>query len=144
MTALCAGRDPEWWSPGSDGARLAMAICRRCTGCPSNDPTPHGVIRQGVPYGDTGRVLPVCDCGYPNAGYRGGPVLPCARCAVPTVPIPDRKAVRASRIRHLAVLGLTARAIGIELRVSKETVRTTCTTSGRERAPRRQPERSTA
>lgn len=105
MTALCAGRPPQWWSTGDEGNTLAVQICRRCTGCPDDDPRPHGVIRQGVGYSDSGRALPPCSaCGAPNTAYTGGdPTLKvCARCAVPQVPIP---AFRASRNRWLAGLG---------------------------------------
>lgn len=118
MTALCAGKDPEMWSPASADARLAMAICRRCTGCPDNDPKPHGVIRQGVPYGDSGQVIPPCPaCTRPQVDYRGGAVTPCRLCAVPDVAIPDPGQVRASRVRWLVKLGADHDRIALDLGV---------------------------
>lgn len=80
---LCAGLDPEWWTLGDDGNRLALAICGRCSGCPSNDPKPHGVIRQGVPYSDKGAALRICACGYPQATRRADDDTLCPRCALP-------------------------------------------------------------
>jgi hypothetical protein len=80
---LCVGRDPEWWTPGSPSARLAIAICGHCTGCPDNDPNPRGVIRQGVAYADTGAALALCACGYPQDDRRATPQTLCRRCAPP-------------------------------------------------------------
>lgn len=77
---LCKGKDPELWDTHTDGARLALMICGVCDGCPKNDPTPHGVIRQGVPYSDEGVPLPICHCGYPVTDYAGGDIRCCLRC----------------------------------------------------------------
>lgn len=111
MTALCHGRDPELWSTGDDGNRLALLICARCTGCPDTDPNPAGVIRQGVAYSDTGFALPVCgDCGYPVVGYNGG-TPSCRRCADPQVWVADRTWLRRRRVTVLAGKGLLDRQI---------------------------------
>jgi len=89
MTALCRGRDPEWWDFHSDGARLALAICRRCPAsaeCAAEEPKPLGVIRAGVAYNDEGTVLSLCPtCGYPQ--HRPGFANPdrCGRCDVPSL-----------------------------------------------------------
>lgn len=86
MTALCATRPADWWSPEDDGARLALALCQVCPSirrCAELDPEPHGVIRAGVAYSDTGRALPACpDCRYPLLGQVGRHVQ-CGRCDVP-------------------------------------------------------------
>ncbi|GIM88844.1 hypothetical protein [Paractinoplanes toevensis] len=84
MTPLCLGRDPEWWGFNHDGARLALAICRRCPAageCRDDEPEPLGVIRAGVAYSDEGRALPLCStCGYPNARVGFGSDERCERC----------------------------------------------------------------
>lgn len=116
MTALCAGRDPEFWTPGHEQARLAMRICSLCVGCPDNDPTPAGVIRQGVPYADTGSRIPLCpNCARPHTGYLGGEVTLCRMCAVPDVPVPDVRALRNARIAGMARRGVADEVIAAEV-----------------------------
>jgi hypothetical protein len=120
VTALCATRDPEWWAPESDGARLALLFCAVCPGCPDNDPEPCGVIRQGVAYSDSGKPLPICeDCGYPVADYRGGHVR-CPRCSVPDVWIPSKAWL--TRRRVLALPGLPAREVAERVGISPNSV----------------------
>lgn len=122
---LCAGRPTEWWWTGDPGNRLAVTICRRCTGCPDDDPDPHGVIRRGVAYSDTGAVLPECSiCGTPNAGFTGGPAEAnrCATCIPRNVQIPDVRAVRHGHIRALAVRGFTDGEISAETGAKPSTV----------------------
>lgn len=96
MTALCVGKPAEWWSPEDPGARLAIAICRRCPNvfdCADGDPNPAGVIRGGVAYSDTGTPMAECPtCGYPRPARATG----CSRCEMtargeldPDEPEPD-------------------------------------------------------
>lgn len=86
---LCFTRPADWWSPDDDGARLALLLCRACprlNRCEDESGKEYGVIRAGVAYGDDGRVLPLCACGYPNRHRRGGTGRTntrCHRCAVP-------------------------------------------------------------
>ena len=86
MTALCVGRDAEWWDSLNDGARLAFAICRVCPtrfGCLNRGPRAVGVIRGGVAFDDFGHPLAICPtCGYPRTGRPG---LTCSRCEAPTL-----------------------------------------------------------
>lgn len=122
---LCAGQDPDWWTPGHEQARLATLICGICVGCPDNDPGPAGVIRDGVAYSDTGSVIPACpSCGRPNDNYRGGIVPRCRRCAVPDIRIPDVRASRASRRRWIAELSnrLPTEQVAAEAGISVRTV----------------------
>lgn len=113
MTALCVGRDPAWWSPGHEQSRLAVMICRRCSGCPSTDPEPVGVILRGVAYSDTGAVLPECACGRPCDGYRGGDVR-CRSCAEPNLGLLNVRAARDSWLNKLHERGMSDRQIGFE------------------------------
>lgn len=92
IVGLCTGRPADWWDTEDDGARLALALCRACPAlqeCPSGDPHPKGVVRAGNAYSDTGAVLPICPtCGYPQVGYKGGPVFDtCGRCKVSQIPM---------------------------------------------------------
>jgi hypothetical protein len=142
---LCSTLPPDWFEPASDGARHALGICRSCPsrgGCLVKDPTPHGVIRAGNAYSDTGRILPICsNCGYPDVGYRGGDVTVCRRCAVPDVPIPaDRGAGRLARIAQLVSDGQTDEQIAAEFGMAKESLRKLRTRHGirRRRGPARQ------
>lgn len=124
MTALCAGRDPEWWTPGHEQARLAIRICTVCPGCPDNDPAPHGVIRRGVAYNDRGFIIPPCpNCGHPQVNYRGGDLTLCSRCAVPDVPIPSCRGSRPDQVRTLVGQGRSDAQIGFDLGVKAEHVR---------------------
>ena len=121
MTALCAGRDPDWWTTGDPGNRLAVMICRRCTSCPGDDPTPHGVIRQGVAYSDTGIALPACsNCGAPNAAYLGGPAefSRCDTCATPNTWTPDARTLRRRHVVALTLRGLPTAVIAEEAGVA--------------------------
>ncbi len=121
--ALCAGLDPEWWTPTSQGARLAMRICGQCGGCPTTDPNPCGVIRQGIPYTDNGRTLPLCpNCGYPHTAYRGGTLTLCPRCRVPDVPIPEARGGRHAHIVALARRGLSDDVIAVEVGMTVKAV----------------------
>lgn len=120
MTALCVGRDPEMWTPESDLARLAMAICRRCTGCPDNDPKPHGVIRRAVPYSNTGRPMSVCPtCGYPQPGDASHHPDRCPRCDLPAL------TRFAADLASWHAAGLTDRQAGARIGASSEQVRDT-------------------
>lgn len=121
MTALCVGRDPEWWTPEHEQARLAMLICARCTGCPGNDDAPHGVIRHGVAYSDAGRVLPVCGCGRPCPDYAGGTPR-CAWCADPKVSTPRVGESRARWMVKLSARGLSNAQIGAQAGIGARTV----------------------
>jgi hypothetical protein len=84
---LCRGLPSDWWTCGDDGARLAMAICRRCPdrlGCAEGDPRPYGVVRAGAPFSDTGVLLGDCPtCGYPQPGDRVAQRDKCPRCELP-------------------------------------------------------------
>lgn len=121
---LCVGRPPEWWWTGNPGNSLAVAICRRCEGCPDNDPAPHGVIRHGNAYADSGIVLPTCpNCDRPNSAYRGGEAGLCKSCAVPDVSIPSCRGDRNQQIAQLVGRGLNDTAIGFDLGLRPESVR---------------------
>jgi hypothetical protein len=133
--ALCAGRPPEFWWTGHQGNRLALAICRRCTACPDNDPEPHGVIRRGVAYSDAGKPLPLCSaCGGPNVGYNGGdPSLKvCAGCAVPDLPLPKWRASRNRWLVGLVARGFTARQAGAQAGLTRSAVEKVLVRSRRE------------
>jgi hypothetical protein len=124
VSALCEPLPFDYWITGDEGNRLAMGICRRCTGCPDNDPRPHGVIRRGVAYSDAGKVLPICpNCGQPNVGYRGGEAGLCSTCAVPDIAIPSAGGDRLSRIARMVEEKLTDTQIGADLGLKPETVR---------------------
>lgn len=86
---LCLGRPPEWWEPKSDGARLAITICRRCpsrSSCLANDPDPKGVIRAGIAFSDTGATISPCPtCGYPRPGTALRGQVCCPHCDVPNL-----------------------------------------------------------
>jgi hypothetical protein len=122
---LCRTRPPEYWETGNAGNQLALLICGRCSGCPDDDPDPHGVIRQGVAFSDFGNPLPPCsNCGAPNTTYTGGDpsAKRCKRCAEPQVWIPDRREMRSLRVLSLSREGLTAKQIAAELGTSLNTV----------------------
>lgn len=125
MRPLCVGRDPDWWTPASEQARLAMRICSVCVGCPvDDDPAPHGVIRHGIPYSDAGKVVPLCpNCARPNVDYRGGELGLCRACAVPDVPIPSARGDRDTQIVALTGQGLSDAAIGAQFGLKAESVR---------------------
>jgi hypothetical protein len=119
---LCAGRDPEWWTPNHEQARLATLICGVCHGCPDNDPAPAGVIRDGVAYSDCGSVIPACpSCQRPNDTYRGGIITRCSTCAIPDVRLPNAKA---SRRRWIAALSdrLPTEQVAVEAGITVRTV----------------------
>ena len=68
LDALCRTRPSDWWETGNDGNRLAIALCSVCpvrSSCQTGDEEPHGVIRAGVAYRDTGERCDVCPCGRP-------------------------------------------------------------------------------
>lgn len=119
---LCAGQDPDWWTPADPGASLAIAICRRCVGCPvDDDPTPHGVIRRGVAYSDAGAVIPPCStCGRPNTAYSGGDPTAkrCPLCADPTIAIPKVTASKYRWVVKLGDRGFSNKEIGAEAGIS--------------------------
>lgn len=81
--AACRDLPGDWWDTGDDGNRLALAIChQRCQVrelCGQGNHT--GVISGGVPYGDTGKPVPLCSCGHPVTQQRGG--TECHRCNPP-------------------------------------------------------------
>lgn len=83
VTALCRGKPADWWETGDGGNRLALTICRACPArprCAAAARDECGVVRAGIAYSDTGKVLPVCHCGYPQTSYRGGTVTCCPWC----------------------------------------------------------------
>lgn len=85
---LCLDQPADWWDTGDNGNRTALDMCRTCpTGCPNNDPYPHGVIRDGIPYGNNGRPRPLCPCGYPveTDHAKPGADSRCRRCQTPTI-----------------------------------------------------------
>lgn len=86
---LCRGLPPEYWDVADDGARLGLAICKRCPAkatCPAGDPKPMGVIRAGVAFADDGTVYPPCpSCGYPQIGRVSTAPDRCVRCDLPPV-----------------------------------------------------------
>lgn len=96
MRRLCETRPADWWDTADGGARLALYLCRVCPALARCESGPeYGVIRAGKAYGDNGKVLPICPCGYPNRHVAGGagktnPL--CHRCAVPTMRRWNRKA----------------------------------------------------
>lgn len=66
-TTLCQ-RQPDWWTTGDDGNRLARTIC--LTACPRRTacrrkPGKASRIRAGVAHDTTGQPLPTCPCGRP-------------------------------------------------------------------------------
>lgn len=86
---MCEGRDPRMWEVGDPRNPEAIGLCRRCPGCPPTELDPLGVIRDGIPYNDRGRPLPLCpECGQPNQQYRGGKVGPCGRCSPRPASVP--------------------------------------------------------
>jgi hypothetical protein len=131
LRALCRTRPADWWEVGDDGNRLAIALCRlacpviaQCATAAGDQEA--GVVRAGIAYADTGRVLDVCGCGRPVLGQSAVPGR-CRTCEPPAVrirrrpPGRPRKATtgtgtrggdRTGRIRHLAGEGtrLAARA----------------------------------
>ena len=117
---LCRTRNPEWWDTGNDGNRLALALCRLCSGCPDNDPRPCGVIRGAVAYGDDRQPRTLCTCGYPaEAWNKNGrdAVQLCRRCQLPTM---DRYREAIIRWRDR---GDTYRTIGSRIAFSPDHVR---------------------
>lgn len=110
---LCEGMPAEWWDVADDGARLAMAICRRCpsqVSCPEGDPTPYGVVRAGAPFTTAGTLLDAClTCGYPNLG---GPMNRAGRCQHCDLPPLSRWRID---IERMAAAGLNNRQIGERL-----------------------------
>jgi hypothetical protein len=100
-----------------------MRICNLCTGCPDNDPTPAGVIRQGVPYADTGKRIPLCpNCGRPHMGYKGGNLTLCRLCAVPDIEIPSARLSRNARIVALAKQDVPDDVIAADVGLSADAV----------------------
>jgi hypothetical protein len=99
---LCASRPAEWWDIEDGGARLALLLCRVCPQlqrCSSTAGDEHGVIRAGVAYGNDGKPLPICGCGYPNRhriAWRTKKRPPlCHRCVVPSIRTPRTRVSRA-------------------------------------------------
>ncbi|MFY1686453.1 helix-turn-helix domain-containing protein [Plantactinospora sp. WMMB782] len=133
----CHGKPADWWDTGDDGNRLALALCGVCptrdgdtctAGIP--DPHPHGVIRAGIAYSDTGRRLPICRCGYPQDDYLGGQPTDCRRCRVPDVPIPDPRRVFRWRVRDLHLAGIREAEMARLLGRSPSTIRAVRTAEG--------------
>jgi hypothetical protein len=145
VSPLCAGQPTEYWtSLGDDGNRLALAVCRVCP-CRNGDqcvgpdvvpdPRPAGVIRAGIAWSDTGKLLPLCDaCGYPVVGYAGGDVS-CRRCAIPEVSIPDPKQVRGRRIRLLVAEGMSDDELATALGIRRAAAQTARLRAGAKRRP---------
>lgn len=117
---LCRGLPPEWWFTDDPGARLAMAICRRCpsqVGCAAGDLAPHGVVRAGAPFSSTGVLLADCPtCGYPQAGDRVAQQDKCPRCELPPL------ARFRTDIERWAAAGITNKAIGARVGASTRQV----------------------
>jgi hypothetical protein len=112
----CAGLPTDWWETGDGGNRLALLLCGTCTGCPDNDPTPTGFIRDGVAYDDNGHPLEPCDCGYPSTApewrareyrkRRRDWVPTCQRCKPITIGIYKHEILRRlARKEPAAVIG---------------------------------------
>ncbi len=118
LRALCRTRPADWWDVGDDGNRLAMTLCRLAcpviAECAATAGDEAGVVRAGIAYADTGRVLDICPCGRPVIG-QSALVGYCRICEPPAVrirlrpPGRPRKALtvtslrvgdRAGRIRH--------------------------------------------
>jgi len=114
---LCRSVPAEYFDTGDAGNSLAVRICARCTGCPDDDPEPHGVIRHGVAYSDAGKPLPPCsNCGNPNVTFSGGDpsTKRCANCADPQISIPDARLSRQRWVGKLARRGFTTEQIAAE------------------------------
>jgi hypothetical protein len=134
LDALCRTRPSDWWDLGDDSNRLAMLICSVCpvrSSCQTGDEEPHGVIRAGVAYRDTGERCQVCPCGRPVPSRRDRPE--CYRCEprwdvqVPVVRKRRRRPRQLpdSRDRRMAALrdaGVPFREIALEFRVPKSMV----------------------
>lgn len=113
-----------------------MQICGRCMGCPAeDDPEPRGVIRRGVPYSDSGKVLPLCpNCGRPNTAYRGGDPGLCEACDPRNVLVAP--ADRPARIATLVADGWSDEDIAAELGVKPGSMRKLRSRYGIRREPR--------
>jgi hypothetical protein len=124
VSALCVRLPAQWWETGDGGNRMAIGICGRCTGCPDDDPKPHGVIRRGVAYSDAGNVVPICpNCGHPNVDYRGGDPGLCSGCAVPDIAIPSALGDRRSQITQMVGQRLSDEQIAASLGLAVDSVR---------------------
>lgn len=89
----CSCLPMDWWDTGDDGNRLALALCGVCPvleQCARTRRREWGVIRAGIAYGEDGKPLGLCRCGYPNrhriAWRTGLPSNPrCHRCKDPVL-----------------------------------------------------------
>lgn len=135
LDALCRTRPSDWWDLGDDGNRLAIALCSVCpvrSSCQTGDEEPHGVIRAGVAYRDTGERCQVCACGRPIPTRRDRGE--CYRCEprwdvqVPAVvkrrPGRPRQVAPAVERQMVALRagGVSFRTIAAELRLPVSTV----------------------
>jgi hypothetical protein len=113
LDALCRTRPPDWWDLGDDGNRLAIALCSVCpvrSSCSSGDEEPHGVVRAGVAYRDTGERAQVCLCGrpIPTRRDRGVCFLCEPRFDVP-VPVAKRRGRPSTAGEHLETIAALLR-----------------------------------
>ncbi|MEU4399746.1 hypothetical protein [Micromonospora orduensis] len=83
----CYVRPPQWWDVGHERNIDAIALCGICpflADCKPVTGTPYKQILAGIPYGERGRPLPLCDtCTNPitNGSRRGiGGVIRCDPC----------------------------------------------------------------
>jgi hypothetical protein len=130
LDALCRTRPSDWWDLGDDGNRLAVGLCSVCpvlAACAESAGAPHGVIRAGVAYRDTGERCEVCPCGRPIPTRRDrGECFTC----VPRfdIRLPRARGSWIAAEQHEVVVeklaaGWSYRAIGTLLGVAGETVR---------------------
>ena len=130
LRALCRTMPSDWWATGDDGNRLALGICSVCpvrVRCGQGDPKPHGVVRAGVAYRDSGAVAVVCPCGQPIPTRRD--LGMCFTCEprfdlpVPVAHTPQRLDTRRDEIAALLAVGGSYRSIGRKLGMAASSVR---------------------
>lgn len=135
LDALCRTRPSDWWDLGDDGNRLAIALCSACpvrSSCQTGDEEPHGVVRAGVAYRDSGERCDVCPCGRPIPTRRdSGECYLCEPRWDVVVPVVVKRGrgrprqMPAARERQMAALrdaGVPFREIALEFRIPKSTV----------------------
>lgn len=133
--ALCATRPADWWSTEDGGARLAALLCGVCpvaVECAATAGTPHGVVRAGRAYRDSGEVALLCPCGRPVVTVRASSAE-CTTCDPPAVRLPAPRTGRrygrggveqfGDEILRLVDEGWTDRAIAVRLGLNRWSVR---------------------